>query len=71
MIKQNDILTCGCSIWRVIEAEPDNDYVIALLQSDIDGPVDQEEDNIGEFILRNDIADICSKSDIKLVRQQY
>ena len=55
MIKVNDILTEGLRAWRVIEAEPENDYVLALLQSDIDGPVNQDEDNIGDFILKNDI----------------
>ena len=57
MVKINDILVSGFDVRRVIEAEPDNDYVIALLQSDIDGSVDQDADNIGEFILRNDIAE--------------
>jgi len=55
MIEVNDILTESFRVWRVIEAEPDHDYVIALLQSDIDGPVDPDEDNIGDFILKNDI----------------
>lgn len=55
MIEVNDILISSFEVRRVIDAEPENDYVIALLQSDIDGPVDQDEDNIGDFILRNDI----------------
>jgi len=54
MIEVNDILTDNYfSVWCVIDVQ--EDYVIALLRSDIDGPVDQEEDNIGEFILKNDI----------------
>lgn len=57
MIEVNDILHNGLSTYKVIDAEPDNDYVVALLQSDIDGPIDQDEDNIGEFILREDIAE--------------
>ena len=55
LLKANDILISGFEVRRVIEAEPENDYVIALLQSDINGPIDQDEDNIGDFILKNDI----------------
>ena len=53
MLKRNDILISGFDVWKVIDVQPD--YVVALLQSDINGLVDQEEDNIGEFILRSDI----------------
>ncbi len=55
MIEVNDILISSFEVRRVIDAEPENDYVVALLQSDIDGPVDQDADNIAEFILKNDI----------------
>jgi hypothetical protein len=55
MIEIGDILISGFETRRVIDVQPN--YVVALLQSDRDGPIDQEEDNIGEFILRNDILE--------------
>jgi len=55
MLKRNDILVSGFDVWKVIDVQPD--YIVALLQSNIDGNVDQEEDNIGEFILRSDILE--------------
>ena len=42
---------------RQIDVDYDEGYCITLLQSDIDGPVNQDEDNIAEFILLNDIAE--------------
>lgn len=53
MLKINDILIDGFQIRRIIDIQPD--YVVTLLQQDIDGVINQEEDNIGDFILRNDI----------------
>lgn len=57
MIEINDILTESVRTCRVIDAVPENDYIVTLLQSDIDGPVDQDSDNIGEFVLKSDILD--------------
>ncbi len=56
MIEVNDILHGdGFRTYKVIDSEPENDYVTILLQSDINGSIDQDEDNIGEFVLKNDI----------------
>jgi hypothetical protein len=55
MIEIGDILVSGFETRRVIDVQPD--YVVAILQFNIDGDVDQEEDNIGEFILRSDILE--------------
>jgi len=53
MLEIDDILISGCERRKVIDVQ--NDYVITILIQDIDGPVDQDSDNIAEFILRNDI----------------
>ena len=56
MLKINDILISGREIRRIIDIQPD--YVIALLTQDIfDGVINQDEDNIGKFILRSDIIE--------------
>lgn len=55
MIQQNDILFSRFDTWKVIDVQ--DDYVVVLLQSTIDGQVNQEEDNIGDFILLNDILE--------------
>lgn len=55
MIEIDDILISGFDKRRVIDVQ--DDYVIALLFENINGSVNQDGDNIGEFILRNDIAD--------------
>ena len=58
MIEINDILeSSGFRVYRVIDVDYDEGYCITLLQSDIDGPINQDEDNIAEFILLNDIAE--------------
>ena len=53
MLKINDILIGQRQIWRIIDVQAD--YVVALLQSENGIPVDQTEDNIGEFIMVSDI----------------
>ncbi len=53
MIEIGDILVTAFEVSRVIDVQPD--YVVTLLQENIDGPVDQDEDNIGEFVLLTDI----------------
>lgn len=53
MIEINDILISDFDKRRVIDVQ--DDYVVALLIEDRDGIINQDEDNIGEFILRNDI----------------
>jgi len=55
MIEIDDILISGFDKRRVIDVQ--DDYVVALLFENIDGSVNQDGDNIGEFILRNDIAE--------------
>jgi len=55
MLAINDILISGCEIRKIIDVQPD--YVVTLLQQDRDGIVNQDEDNIGEFILRSDIVE--------------
>jgi len=55
MIELNDILVDGFDRRKVIDVQ--DDYVTAILIEDMNGCVDQNEDNIGEFILRNDIAE--------------
>ena len=55
MIEIGDLIRSGHQIRKVIDVQ--DDYVVALLQSDFDGFVNQNEDNIGEFILRSDIAE--------------
>lgn len=55
MLKINDILVDSFQEHRIIDIQPD--YVVALLIHNFDGAVDQDEDNIGEFIMRNDIAE--------------
>lgn len=55
MIEIGDILNSGFDKRKVIDVQ--DDYVVAILIEDIDGLVDQAEDNIAEFILRNDIDD--------------
>lgn len=55
MISIGDILTSGLEIRKVIGIE--NDYCITILLQDIDGAVDEDEDNIGEFVLLSDIID--------------
>jgi len=53
MIKINDILIDGFDVRKVIDVS--DDYCVAILIEDINGPVNQDEDNLGEFILLNDI----------------
>jgi len=53
MLNINDILISGCEIRRIIDVQPD--YVVTLLQQNREGLVNQDEDNIGDFILRNNI----------------
>ncbi len=55
MIEIGDILTSGFDVRKVIDIE--DDYCVGLLLENIDGPIDQDEDNIAEFILLNDIYD--------------
>jgi len=55
MLEIGDILICGFDKRKVIDVQ--DDYVITILIEDIDGLIDQDEDNIGEFILRNDIVE--------------
>jgi len=54
MIEINDTFDDCFRVYRVIDVNYDEGYCVTLLQSDIDGPVDQEEDNIGEFVLLSD-----------------
>jgi len=55
MIKVGDIIESGFNVRKVIDL--DGDVVTAILIEDIHGAVNQEDDNIGEFILVNDIAE--------------
>lgn len=55
MIKIDDIIWCGFDKRKVIDVNSDEGYCIAILQCDIDGLVNQDEDNIAKFILLNDI----------------
>jgi len=58
MIKINDIIDGPVfRVYRVIDVNYREGYCVVLLQSDMDGPVNQEEDNIGIFMLLNSITD--------------